>query len=670
MNLGLTPDEWLGEHTTADAALIHTAPGGALSEAARQASVKASLSLLGLYFAGGDQELSDRSAASMSEADADVRALQAGLRLRVALAAGDKLLKLLDAIAKRSTFRYELRPADHVGSLRAALDINRWATRASGYGQDLTYPVLEVRRGAHTPENVLATYAALWLRNELKSSFSESVATSDATEYAPIRRLLDRIQRTVQLPVFSECVIDAQSIRTRAAAKRIAGEVNRRLRRREITNPGPYRVLTEWIERCLDGHPAVDPGEIDLSVYGPRFDTKLFELWCLGALGSVLAAALNVPEPPVNERWRRGDPAYTFESFPGRLDLYFQKSVATISTGHAARWVKENGRRLGGIPDIAVRAQLTSGGVRFAVIDPKLRQRDRLPVEELYKILGYLHNFDIRPAVGILLIYTAGLEAVEPDIFHDGQGGVLISVSLNPAAPEVVCAPAFECVARTLLGLIGYEPPTPQDFGNSTIDVAWADERVEASINDTKGVLAAWGRTHLSEIGPSRDRIETLVGEARWKALDEDTRIMMATSDLVGHQLDPIADFSGPVIGMCAAVEHLLHAAVITPVVGNDKDRQRQTRTFGAAIDSIHQACQGRGGYLQTAIRNHLQQLQVDLQEIEHLVPTWRRLNRSFRVPAAHRKVLTKADWQQLYRLVMGADTLFTRTYDALYPHV
>ena len=145
---------------------------------------------------------------------------------------------------------------------------------------------------------------------------------------------------------------------------------------------------------------------------------------------------------------------------------------------------------------------------------------------------------------------------------------------------------------------------------------------------------------------------------------------MMATAHLVGHQLDPTADFSGPVIGMCAAIEHLLHAVVISPVVGNDRDKQRQTRTLGAAIDSINQACQGGYGYLPTAMRNHLQQLQIDLQQIEKLVPTWRRLNRSFRVPATHRKVLTKPDWQQLYRMVMGTETLFTRTYDALHPVV
>ena len=39
-------------------------------------------------------------------------------------------------------------------------------------------------------------------------------------------------------------------------------------------------------------------------------------------------------------------------------------------------------------------------------------------------------------------------------------------------------------------------------------------------------------------------------------------------------------------------------------------------------------------------------------------------MNTAFRLPAAHRQVLTKSDWQQLYRPVMGSETLFIRTYD------
>jgi len=154
--------EWLGELGGADLALLEWAPGGALSETGRQTAIEASLSLLGVYFSGGDQQLVERSAIGSSAEDHELDALQAGLRLRVAIAAGRRLASLLEAIVKRPTFRYELRAAQHVGSLNGALDINRWVTQPKG-DQDVSFPVLEVQRGLHTPENVLAAYAVATL---------------------------------------------------------------------------------------------------------------------------------------------------------------------------------------------------------------------------------------------------------------------------------------------------------------------------------------------------------------------------------------------------------------------------------------------------------------------------------------------------------------------------
>jgi len=57
----------------------------------------------------------------------------------------------------------------------------------------------------------------------------------------------------------------------------------------------------------------------------------------------------------------------------------------------------------------------------------------------------------------------------------------------------------------------------------------------------------------------------------------------------------------------------------------------------------------------------------VDLNEVLKLIPLWRRLNIRYRVPAAHREVLSKADWQQLYRMILGTDNLFLQTFDTLH---
>lgn len=657
--------EWFGEHPPTDVALVDEAPGGALSQLGRQAAVEASLSLLGLYFSGGAQELAETSAASRAETGIEMEALQAGLRLRVALAATGRLLALLDRVARRPTFRYELRNTEHVGSLSGALDINRWVTRPRGGEQDLTFPVIEVTRGSRTPENTLASYAALWLRQELRTSFALSLASRDAVEYRAVRAAREKLERALRLPALATCRDDAEAIRTHLATERLVGHVRRRLRRREISNPGPYRDLVEWIEACLAGAPVVEPGSVDLAVYGDRFDNKLYELWCLGAIGRGVAEALNLPEPTINPAWRRRAPAYTFENFAGRVDVYFQRSLSSVDSTHAAGWQKKNGRPLGGIPDIVVRAKPVGAEPRYAVIDPKLRQRDRLPAEELYKILGYLQNFEVRPPVGMVLIYTTSAEVVEPDLFSDGADGALMSVALNPAAPQEVTATAVDAIVGIILRLIDFEPHRAPDSGRRDGD---PDSRAEGTIDAVRSSIASWGRSHLSEIAPSRERIETLVGTDRWDALADDVQVMMATADLVGHQLDPAADFSGPVIGMCAAVEHLLHEVVVAPVAGNDANRLRQMRTLGAVLDAVDLACRGKGGALHRDIGSHLSGEGLDLSAVGALMPSWRRMNRTFRVPAAHRQVLTKSDWQQLYRLVMGSDTLFVKTFDVLHP--
>ncbi|MFI9265769.1 hypothetical protein ACIG5C_15535 [Streptomyces werraensis] len=663
--MSTTGNEWLGDTSATDAAFIVEAPGGALSALGRQAAVEASLPLLSVYFASGkQQELRELAAIAVSAQEPELDIIQAGLRLRVALAAGQRLAALLDSITRRPTFRYELNSAEHVGSLSGTLDVNRWITKQRGGDQDAIFPVLEVRRGARTAENVLASYAALWLLGELKASFNASLATRDTVEYRAVRVLRERLGRLVQSPTLAVCIREAQAVRTQSALERLLGQVKHRLRRREIAHPTPYRDLVEWIDHCLQGRPVVSAGDIDLSVYDARFDNKLFELWCLKTLSQRLAVAVNVPDPIVDPRWRKSAPAYQFATFSGRVELFFQRTVAAVDKRHAATWRMDDGRLLGGIPDIVVRGTTTSGATRLAVIDPKLRQRVRLPAEELYKILGYLQNFDIRPAVGVVLVYTTDTEVVKPNVFHDGAGGTLISASVNPAASEAVTAAALEEVVKAVLKLIEYNLPAWASA--ASIDGLSEEEAAERKITDFRRELAAWGQGQPNEIRPSRERIRTLIGEDRWHSLEGDVQTMVATADFIGYQLEVIDDFSGPVIGICAAIEHILYEAVVSPVIAENSNWQRQARTFGAAIDVVENACLGQGGPFPREVRQHMQSLQLDLAQVQALVPVWRRLNRNFRVPAAHRKVLNQSEWQQLYRLVLGSEALFAKTYDVL----
>jgi hypothetical protein len=53
--------------------------------------------------------------------------------------------------------------------------------------------------------------------------------------------------------------------------------------------------------------------------------------------------------------------------------------------------------------------------------------------------------------------------------------------------------------------------------------------------------------------------------------MSEETKTMAASAEHVGYSLDSSADFFGPVIGICAVAEVLLHAHVIELATHSDK---------------------------------------------------------------------------------------------------
>ncbi|WP_020499428.1 hypothetical protein [Sciscionella marina] len=402
-------------------------PGATLSEEGRRAAIGASLGLLGRYFASGTQPLERRAALGLRERDGDTELteLLAGLRLRVALAAAHRLRELLDRIAADSSFRYRLRTLDRAGAITGQLDVNRYLAQL-GTGEHGSFPVLEVHRSAHTPENILAAYAARWLTNELRTALASSAAAEPGPEHAAARSAMRALGSLLRLPEFAACVPEAAKVRRKHGERTLLGTVRRRLRRREIASGAPYAELADWIERVIGGEPVASAGELEWSFYGERFDTKLFELWCLRLLATVLARTLRIPEPEPGKGWRTGDPAYLL----GEVELSFQRSIP----GRAARWLRTGtGRALGGVPDIVARR-----GDRISLIDPKLRRRAGPPTEELYKILGYFENFRLteRPC-GAILYYAPEPEPLREYRYAPEDGaGSLFAIGVDPVRPR------------------------------------------------------------------------------------------------------------------------------------------------------------------------------------------------------------------------------------------
>jgi hypothetical protein len=664
-------DGWLEVDNDQETWAEHEAQGGALSVEGRRAAIAAVIPLLGVYFASGTQPLVNQSAlagATTTPDDATTELL-AGLRLRVALAAASRLSALLARIVQRPTFRYQLTSVESAGAVSGQLDVNRFATRAGFTSDVATYPVLIARRADQTPENVLATYAALWLARELHNSFTASKAPLDGPEHHEQRRWVRALEETLRLPSLADSVAQARLISRGRDERSLLGEVKRRLRRREVANPTPYRSLVDWVERCLDGQPAAQPGDVEWSFYGPKFDTKLFELWCLRILAHEVARQLALDPPRLHNGWRDGEPAYSWDRPAGQLKLYFQRSIPAIVPTSRARWVRvdEQAKPLGGIPDIVAHAiRREDGRERFAVIDPKLRQRSGPPVEELYKVLGYLDNFGLRDnPSGAILFHTTRTDDLPSFLFAPTNGpGRLLALALNPARVGM-STEAMSSLATMLLGLLDIPPlavpgaSAPDETANDPD--SQAERRVQARVRE---LLALANTLPANSLESSRRRIRALVGDHRWSMMSEETRTMAATAEHVGFSLDSSADFSGPVIGVCAVVEVLLHAQVIGPATHSDNALTANCRTLGQAIYAIRKAATGQNDPLSRALRTRMTAISADLAAVRAIIDPLAQMNTRYRVPAAHRELVSEATWRAAWDAVIGQGSLLSKTID------
>lgn len=622
--------------------------------------MSSALALLGRYFAGGSFESRDVDGVVGRDPDIELADTELeGLRLRVALSAARRLESITGHISKISTFRYEIVRSEQTGAITGTLDVNRWATTAHRGGAETVYPVQNIVRGAQTPENILAAWALRRITRELRRSLSAS-GTAGTTDDRAARTLMTRLEREQQRPPFAAVQQALVALRTRSAVRTVLETVSRRIQRREIPQPAPWLELTDWVRRMLEGDAVFEPGEHDLAVYDETFDNKLFELWCLRALAQALSTALNIPEPSAEATWRSDGRVYVFHTFAGDVNVYFQRSIPRIDKATTSRWKNDDGA-LGGIPDIVVTIQRRGKAeTGIVVIDPKLRQRRRTPAEELYKILGYFQNYTLDPPRGAILTYTTGENLSAGATYRDGSDGALAWTALNPTWDESLTATALGPVVEIILDALTYSP------GSALVDPALEglpdDERAAVALRNS---FRDWARTQVAEIAPSMERVATMVGDARWSALDADARLMLATADTIGPQLAANADFSGPVIGMSAAIEHLIHDRVISHAFAGTT-LGTNIKTFGQSVYAIRRACQNGNDGASIAIRARMSTEGINLSAVSALIQPWSDLNTTFRIPAAHRDVLSQQVWRDAYRFILADGALLMRTFDAL----
>jgi hypothetical protein len=430
---------------------------GRFTTGGRRSAINASLPLLVTYFAGAHTwELEVSPQLGTGAPDAELAEFAAATRLRASLAAADRLVDVVERIIARPTFRYTHVAAESVGTIQGRLDLARYSRQRGRVDVPRRYPIRLVERGAATPENILVTYAVSWIERELAGTPARLLPVA-SPEFRELRRLADRLARLRTAPLLARTLVQATEVWRRSNVEALLDRVAQRLAAGHVAHPGPYQELADWMTASLAGEPVAELGERDWSFYDDRFDTKLFEIWCLTQLADAITRRVGAPTGrAVSLAARAQGPIYTWTVGPHVVRLHFQPPLHTLTPG-GVRWQYDpGGGPLMGFPDLAVSCD-GPDGQDIALFDPKLRRRSAAPTEELYKLLGYFANLHHdQPARGAILYYGPGAPA--SFALRAAGGGELRALGVDPEAAE---HELFDLAARIAVGSAEARLPTP-----------------------------------------------------------------------------------------------------------------------------------------------------------------------------------------------------------------
>lgn len=652
---------WLDADGEAESLDQTAALGGALSKEGRRAAIKAALPVVGRYFQtrGSPGLLRNARALGPAAASSDSvdERLMAGLRLRAALATSGSLLDALDGVTRRPTFRYSLTPAESVGELTGTLDVSRFVARPPVVGGGPpSYPIIDVRRSAHTPENVLGGYAALWMIQELLESLDGSDATPASPEATLVRERVERFYVVLARPALSESRRAAREILVRGSDENLIERVEERLRRREVGNPEPYQALLDFVLGLRHHGPNGGIGDGEWSFYDEAFDARLFELWCLHGLALAISRALAVSPPKLPEHWEGGGLSFQWERPAGVLELHYQRSPGNVGTGRTSRWLRTDAEKaIRGIPDFVVRAiGSETGEERLAIVDAKLKQRSGPPSEELYKVLGYFDNFGLDESPRGAILYHAPQEKNPLTYVYEDKGrrGRLIATALNPS-DEGQATGGFAPVAEMILDLLAI-PALPLINGS---DEPNEEQIIRQRLDELRAQTA-----HLSPqtVDASKRRLMAALGGECWHSLDEDSHTMLATAEHVGFLLGEDADLSGPVLGLVSAMETVLDTRLLKVAARSHPEvgALSKGQTLGQTINMLTNALDGSKGSTSEALRETLSNGGISHVRLRETLGNLSKVNTTYRIPAAHKEVLRPQHWDDAYSLIITGRAL------------
>ncbi len=694
-----------------DAEALSESRDGFFDAEARAAAIAACLPLLATYFVGGEAWTLVPQAALMSGEQALDRDLAAAIRLRVLLALASEYEQVLQQVVEHASFRYGRRFEESVGVVAGRLDVPSYVRSRTQIVAPRRYPVRIVERQLATPENVLAAAALHGLLDAL-----DLVPARVMPRTGPERRAVDErraaLTRMSQLPLLRLLGRSARELTRRGRLGRQRDVVMRRLDRGEIASPEAYADLVSWVSRYLESA-VPSAGEVAWAFYDERFDAKLFEIWSLNALADALTRRFGSPaEGALRPLWLRDDAARAiWHTAYGEIEVHFQRDAGAL--GLSRRWgITARGHRLGALPDISVRMRSGTGRTAWFLLDCKLRRRRPLPadnssaldlpVEEIYKILGYFEHLAPGPwPVGSLVYYTPGAcrwslleRSTDSDPPIDGS---LLLAGVDPAAADV--AAVFDAIVDLIGRQVGEPPESVRreadelakrvtESGGDALEAAAA--RKARLFQD---VVSAWAEHHPAQ----RETVESTTRAAfradDWAALDPETRRMLVSAEAYAvHQNEGI-DYSGPLLVLCAACERELNLRFfmqlakareaageepLTPdhptlgealfylrnglaiAVAKQKGQTAKVEKLVAAAEASEDADSWM------AVADYLLEHSYDLVAATKLVERLASLNKRYRRVAAHDATVARETWVLGRGLVLGPEQVVHDTIAVL----
>lgn len=632
---------------------------GHFSVADRATAIRQSLPLLTSYFADAPT-WALRTQQQLAQGSGDTFGQIANfVRMRVALASLARLEPVLEAILARPSFYYDREIEESTGHLRGALDMTRYIRTRLRPESPRRYPVRVIHRRFTTAENTAAAYAALLMARDL-SDAPLHVLPPRAPEYRGVLAALAQLRQWLGRPALSQNRQAAVRVRREGRLTELIVRGRQRIYQGRVASPERYLRLFEWLEVVSDRSAEAAPGEIEWSFYDQRFDTKLFEIWSLGQLIEACECELGQPIQSARSLLERASsPIRTWSFGAVKIRLYFQPGLARLSGG-PPRWriTEPKSSVLGGFPDLGVTVTPIGQAAVVILIDPKLRQRKSAPSDELYKLVGYFGNLPPQIPKGAIIYYSpsgATTYRLERD-----DAGEMLAVGIDLADPSKSSA-GFERIAALIRSAAAVPPEIVSELAANTGDASDIAEERGTAVRQrfaVQSMATAAAALPPSSLAPIEKTTSASLG-AIWERLSPNTRRMLVTAEFFGATAPKEADHSGPLLGLAAACEGVIAETLFDDLVAKRPDLFNPGATFGTMIHWLTDS--GRrtprdptGRYLSAELAR---KPAVKQDQLWRMTGELRRINVDFRIPAAHREVVSQALWAEGRRLILDATT-------------